>query len=98
MTSRSAPQFFASLLTLLSRGGRIRTARFPVPKPESSWVVYQRKRSFSLVEANIRSHTGTVWFGRVPLVLLPRCYLGEDDQRFRFTKGRLSSDQHQSKS
>jgi len=37
--------------------------------------VYLRKDSFPLLRADIRSHTGTVWFGRVPLLLLPRCYL-----------------------
>jgi hypothetical protein len=63
------------------RGSRCHTstAEHRLPKPETAQVVYQQKHSFLLVRANIRSHTGTVWFGRVPLVLLPRCYLGEDE-------------------
>jgi hypothetical protein len=49
--------------------------RPPAPKLEPAQVVYQQKHSFLLLRANIRSHTGTVWFGRVPLVLLLPCYL-----------------------
>jgi hypothetical protein len=65
------------------RGSRCHTstAELRLPKPETAQVVYQQKHSFLLVRANIRSHRGTVWFGRVPLVLLLRCYLGEVDER-----------------
>jgi len=61
--------------------------RPPAPKLEPAQIVYQQKHSFLLLRANIRSHTSTVWFGRVPLVLLPRCYLSEVDERFRVREG-----------
>jgi hypothetical protein len=78
------------LRSLLS-GRADSNCRPPAPKPEAARSVYQQKRSFSLVGANIRNHMGTVWLGRVPLVLLPGCYLGRPAHRRGGRGGRARS-------